>query len=82
MLTLEVVNDGTGTDSSANYRYSVFINSSRIDGGRIFGHNRKIGCNALLSAVIEDINIRGGGVGDGESRTTAGLPTLLQRVFK
>lgn len=41
-------NDGTGTETSANYNVGVFINKRQIAKDRIEGHNRADGWERLV----------------------------------
>lgn len=40
MLTIKIVNDGTGTPEIGNYRYQVMVNNTMIESGEIKGHKR------------------------------------------
>jgi hypothetical protein len=53
MLTIEIVNDGTGDEVVGNYNYKVFINKEKIDSGRIEWHNRLSGWRGLISCLAE-----------------------------
>ena len=52
MLIIKIHNDGTGTNKSANYNYGVYVNSWRIAHGRIEGHNRNDGWEALVGRLL------------------------------
>ncbi len=52
MLTIHIHNDGTGSDDSANYDFSVLVNGREIDSGRITGHNRKDDWKTLLIELL------------------------------
>lgn len=71
-LIVILTNDGTGTDESANYRWSVRVNARQLFAGRTTGHNRKGGVWGLLGQLaIEQLGIAGAG-----SHSTKGEPTL------
>ena len=53
MLIVEIVNDGSGTQVSANYTYQVRVNNVVIAAGRYEGHNRDDGWQALLKEIAE-----------------------------
>lgn len=53
MLIVEIHNDGTGKDSSANYDVRVKVNLETIAEFRVEGHNRKDGWKKLLQEVAE-----------------------------
>jgi len=40
MLTIKIVNDGTGTQAIGNYRYQVMVNETVIESGDVKGHKR------------------------------------------
>ena len=52
MLTIKLVNDGTGTAKVGNYRYEVAINSEVISFGEVKGHNRREGWRGLLLELV------------------------------
>lgn len=54
MLTIQILNDGTGTEECSNYTYDVFVNRDKIESGDIRGHNRKDGWRNLLKLMVED----------------------------
>ena len=54
MLTINIHNDGTGTDEAANYRYAVIDNNVRIAHGRVTGHNSADGWRELVRRVAEE----------------------------
>lgn len=54
MLTIQIINDGKGTNENANYRYNVFINNQVIKTGKINGHNRNDGWAKLLKEIAEE----------------------------
>ena len=58
MLIIEVHNDGTGNDSSANYNVRVKVNLEPIAKFRVEGHNRKDGWKKLLQKVAEKAQIQ------------------------
>jgi hypothetical protein len=51
VLTVRIINTGTGTAERANYRYRVDVNGRQIAGGELTGHNRADGWEALVSAI-------------------------------
>lgn len=71
-LIVVLTNDGTGRDESANYRWAVYVNASRLFTGRLTDHDRKTGLWALLAQLAaEQLGIAGA-----ESHSTKGEPTL------
>lgn len=54
MLILEIHNDGTGTESSANYDYRVRVNEQVIEQGHITGHDRREGWAALVNLMLQE----------------------------
>lgn len=57
MLIIRVVNDGTGTNESSNYKYDVLINETVIETGEIKGHNRDFGWRDLIRTLITNSSI-------------------------
>lgn len=55
MLVIKIVNDGTGTDNSSNYRYQVLINQSVIYSGSVKKHDRNNGWVGLLKLMLEQL---------------------------
>lgn len=53
MLIIKLVNDGTGTEQDANYRYQVMVNSTAIESGEVKGHDRRDGWDALVELLID-----------------------------
>lgn len=51
MLTINIVNDQTGTDSAANYKYTVAVNDMVIEQGRVTGHDRADNWRKLVKLV-------------------------------
>lgn len=51
MITLHIVNDRTGTNTSANYKYVVMVNGKTIDEGRVKGHNRADDWRKLVKLI-------------------------------
>ena len=51
MLQVKIVNDGTGTPESGNYKYSVLVNGEVIQSGEITAHPRITGWKPLVRAV-------------------------------
>lgn len=58
MLKIEITNDETGTERSANYNYTVRINDRVIEAGTIKGHNRSDGWRYLVTLVGTPIKFR------------------------
>lgn len=54
MLTIQIVNDRTGTDTAANYTYRVLVNRDEIDRGVIKGHDRSRHWTVLVRQLIEE----------------------------
>lgn len=54
MLKVRIVNDETGTDKSANYRYTVSVNYREVAKGRVCGHDRADPWWKLLSLIAQD----------------------------
>lgn len=53
MLTIEIINSGTGTDESANYHYRVYVNVREIARGKVEGHNRADEWWKLLDRIVK-----------------------------
>lgn len=53
MLVVAITNDRTGDVRISNYKYEVFVNTTRISSGRILGHRRLDGWKKLLRKVSE-----------------------------
>jgi hypothetical protein len=51
MLTIKIVNDGTGTNTDANYRYQVLVNDTVIESGEVKGHDRRKGWQNLVEML-------------------------------
>lgn len=58
MLTIEIINDGTGTNAEGNYNYRVLVNGEVIDEGRVEGHTRAAGWAVLAGKVAADADQR------------------------
>lgn len=54
MLTIRLLNDGTGPHDAANYQVTVLVNLTIIWTGRVEGHNRADGWPALVSKMLRD----------------------------
>ncbi len=54
MLIIAFHNDGTGNNRIANYDYTVYVNTSIIDSGRIEKHDRTCGWEGLLRDLLDD----------------------------
>ena len=52
MLSIEFVNDLTGTQESANYSYAVAVNGDVVDSGRVENHDRGHGWKALVYQML------------------------------
>jgi hypothetical protein len=72
MLTVEIINDGTGTNTEGNYDYRVLVNGKTIAEGRVEGHARIGGWAELLKKVSAD----------GEHRRTLQMYAELARVIQ
>jgi len=57
VLTIKIINDGTGTQESANYDYFVYVNGWKIASGHVNGHNRADGWQELLRMIAEQENV-------------------------
>ena len=55
MLVINIHNDSTGTDEIGNYNYTVKINYEIISSGRIEGHERLHGWEALVIEMAKQI---------------------------
>jgi len=53
MLTIEIVNDGTGLHHDANYTYHVMVNGRVVGFGEVHGHNRDDGWPKLIRMLSE-----------------------------
>ena len=53
MLIVKIVNDGTGTVETGNYRYQVMVNDTVIESGEVKDHNRKDGWRILLQMIVD-----------------------------
>ena len=51
MLKIEITNDETGTDRSANYTYVVRANDKVLEVGTIRGHDRSDGWRYLVTLI-------------------------------
>lgn len=54
MLTLQILNDTTGDNDTANYTYRVMVNTREVASGRVKGHRRADDWWKLVRLVIED----------------------------
>lgn len=57
MLTVEIVNDGTGTLETGNYRYRALVNGQEIASGEVKGHFRPAGWESLLAKVANKASL-------------------------
>lgn len=55
MLRILIHNDRTGTDTSANYDWTVDVNGQVIAKGRVEGHNRWKGWVDLLRMLLSSL---------------------------
>lgn len=53
MLILKIVNDATGTNTDANYRYQVLVNDTVIESGKVSGHDRRKGWRNLVEMLVD-----------------------------
>lgn len=51
MLIIEIQNDTTGTERSANYKYTVRVNDMVVEVGTIKGHNTADGWRYLVTLI-------------------------------
>lgn len=56
MLSINIVNDSSGTEENSNYYFEVSVNYKVIYKGTIKGHNRKNNWIELLKLLIEQNN--------------------------
>ena len=54
MLIIKIINDGTGTNTDANYRYQVLVNDTVIESGEIKGHDRRKGWVNLIEMLADE----------------------------
>lgn len=54
MLTIEITNDGTGTNATGNYDYRALVGGRVIAEGRVERHSRASGWPELVRRVAED----------------------------
>jgi len=52
MLTINIHNDGSGTEDSAHYDFLVLVNDKEIDRGRVTGHNRSDDWRTLVMRLL------------------------------
>lgn len=52
MLTINIHNDGSGAEDSANYDFTVLVNGKEIDRGRVTGHNRVEDWKTLMVRLL------------------------------
>lgn len=52
MISINIVNDQTGTDENANYDFTVSINGNQIDCGKVLGHNRSDNWKMLVNLLL------------------------------
>jgi hypothetical protein len=57
MLIIKIVNDGTGTNTDANYRYQVLVNDTVIESGEVRGHDRRKGWVNLVEMLVKQSEI-------------------------
>jgi hypothetical protein len=53
MLTIQIHNLGTGTQTAAEYEYGIWINNKCIKRCTFSGHNRNDGWAILLKQIAE-----------------------------
>lgn len=53
MLTIQFINDETGTELLGNYDVRVFINTRLIWNGRLESYNRLLGWKSLVKSLSE-----------------------------
>ena len=52
MITIKIVNDGTGDIETGNYRYQVLVNQDVIDSGLLENHKRRDGWRQLVAKLL------------------------------
>ena len=57
-LYITITNDGTGDETTGNYRYEVAVNGRVIDRGAVTGHDRTQPWHKLAAHVAEDGKLR------------------------
>ena len=58
MLTVKIINDGTGDIKVGHYDYEVAINNTVLYSGRVGGFNRRKLIQGLLEAVADDVRYK------------------------
>ena len=53
MLTIKILNDGTGDEAVGNYDYQVWVNAETIAKGRVEGHKRLTGWQGLVQDLAK-----------------------------
>ena len=56
MLTLSIIQEGVDNqaDDTRKYRYDVRINYKTIASGKVKGHNREKGWEALIQQILDE----------------------------
>ena len=55
MLTLSIIQESTNiTDDTRGYRYDVRINYRTIASGKVKGHRRELGWEALVQQILDE----------------------------
>ena len=54
MLIVTITNDKSGTLTSRNYEYGVYVNKNKIAQGRVEGHDPKDGWKGLVKQLAEE----------------------------
>lgn len=55
MLTIELINDGTGNERRANYRYRVLVNGRELASGVVKDHDRTTRWWGLISDLARQV---------------------------
>lgn len=54
MLVIKIINETANDNNIADYQYTVMVNDTIIDFGKIYNHNRNNGWRKLVEMIIED----------------------------
>ena len=55
MLTLSIIQENTNiTDDTRGYRYNIRINYKVIASGKVKGHHRELGWEALVQQILDE----------------------------
>ena len=57
MLTLSIIQESTNTtEDTRGYRYNVRVNYKVIASGKVKGHHRELGWEALVQQILDERN--------------------------